>query len=127
MEFKTLLEPYSDPDESGNPKRTTEGQIKWLTRRHSLPRDVVDKAILKVYNELENGLAFEEDESGSAGHNLDQYLLKTAQEIQEASLTKQTKELEDFMSVFKSNAVEQYVKAQQGSAWKRIKAVFKPV
>ena len=87
----------------------------------------MDKAILKVYNELETGLTFEADEDGSAGHHLDKYLLKIAQELQEATLTKQAQELEAFMSIFKANAVEQYVKAQQGSVWKRVKAVFKPV
>jgi hypothetical protein len=127
MEFKKLLEPYSELDEQGSPKRTTEGQIKWLSRRHGLPRDIVDKAILKVYQELEEGLLFDDAEGTTPGHKLDQYLLATAKQIQDENLTMQTQELEKFMNTFKKAAVEKYVKAQQGSVWKRIKAVFKPV
>lgn len=127
MEFKTLLEPYSDPDEKGEPTRTIEGQIKWLERRYQIPRNIIDQAILKVYNELEEGLEFEATEIYTAGHELDHYLLKTAKDLQQEGLTKQAQELELFLSTFKQNAVERYVKAQQGSVWKRIKAVFKPV
>lgn len=124
--FKTLLEPYAEPDEKGVPRRNIEGVIKWLGTRHGLPRDVIDRAILKVFNEMESGLVFEADEKESGGHKLDQYLLKTAQEVQKSDLSKQAAELEVFMTTFKQQAVEQYVKAQRGSAWKRIKAVFKP-
>jgi NH3-dependent NAD+ synthetase len=127
MDFKTLLEPYAEPNEHGVPKRTVEGQIKWLTKRHGLPQDVVDKTILKVYNELESGLVFESDESGSSGHKLDRYLYETAKNMVDQSVKKQAKDLEEFMSKFKQQAVEKYVASQQGSVWKRIKAVFKPV
>lgn len=127
MDFKTLLEPYAEHDKDGNPTRTVEGQIKWLLNRHHYPRDVVDKAILRVYNELEGGLVFGDDDSGSAGHNLDQHLRKACEEIVAANVTKQAKELEDFLIKFKETAVEKYVAEQRGSAWKRIKAVFKPV
>lgn len=126
MDFKTLLEPYCDLDASGSPKRTVEGQIKWLTKRHGIERSAVDQAILKVFNELETGLTFEDDSESTAGHKLDQYLLKAAETIQQAALDKQTKELEVFMTTFKQSAVEEYVRAQRGSAWKRIKAVFRP-
>lgn len=126
--FSTLLEPYAERDKDGNPKRTVEGQIKWLTNRHHLPRDVVDRAILKVYNELEAGLVFKDSEiDGNAGHQLDRHLYNTAQDILKQNVTKQAKELEDFMLKFKQTAVEKYVAAQRGSVWKRVKAVFKPV
>ena len=126
--FSTLLEPYAERDKDGNPKRTVEGQIKWLTNRHHLPRDVVDRAILRVYNELEAGLTFTgSDTEGTAGHQLDRYLLEAAQDIVKQNVTKQAKELEDFMLKFKQTAVEKYVLAQRGSVWKRVKAVFKPV
>jgi len=127
MDFKTLLGPYAEPDKDGNPTRTVEGQIKWLINRHRLPQDVVDKTILKVYNELESGRVFEADESGSAGHNLDRYLYETAKEMLDQNVTRQAQELEKFMSQFKQNAVEEYVAAQRGSVWKRVKAVFRPV
>jgi hypothetical protein len=127
MDFKTLLAPYSGVDKDGNPKRTVEGQIKWLTNRHHYPRDVVDKAILRVYNELEGGKVFEADENGSAGHNLDRYIFDVCKELVEANVTKQAKELEAFLMKFKETAVEKYVNEQRGSVWKRVKAVFKPV
>ncbi len=127
MDFKTLLEPYCEPDDAGNPTRTIEGQIRWLIKRHALPKDVVDKTILKVYNEIENGLIFEANENGSAGHNLDRYLYETAKDMVDQSVKKQAKDLEEFMAKFKQQAVEKYVASQQGSCWKRIKAVFKPV
>lgn len=128
MDFMTLLEPYAERDQDGNPKRTVEGQIKWLTGRHHLPKDVVDRAILRVYNELESGLEFKNsDTEGTAGHQLDRYLFDAAQEIVKQNVTKQAKELEEFMMKFKQSAVEKYVATQRGSAWKRIKAVFKPV
>lgn len=126
--FSILLEPYAERDQNGNPKRTVEGQIKWLTNRHHLPRDVVDRAILRVYNELESGLTFMDSPTeGTAGHQLDRYLFESAQEIIKQNVTKQAKELEDFMLKFKQTAVEKYVAAQRGSVWKRVKAVFKPV
>ena len=126
MDFKNLLEPYCDLDASGSPKRTIEGQIKWLTKRHGIERSAVDQAILKVFNELENGLKFEDDAESTAGHKLDQYLLNEAEDIQKSALDRQAKELELFMTTFKQSAVEEYVKAQQSSVWKRVKAVFKP-
>lgn len=126
--FDALLEPYAERDAAGNPKRTVEGQIKWLTGRHHLPKDIVDRAILKVYNELETGLKFEDSETdGSAGHQLDRYLFDSAQELMKQNVTKQKKELEDFLIKFKQSAVEKYVQQQRGSVWKRVKAVFKPV
>jgi len=126
--FSTLLEPYAERDKDGVPKRTIEGQIKWLTNRHHLPKDVVDRAILQVYNELEEGKKFEDSETdGAAGHQLDRYLYNVAQDIIKQSVKKQAKELEDFMLKFKKSAVEKYVATQRGSVWKRVKAVFKPV
>jgi hypothetical protein len=127
MDFKTLLEPYAEPNKEGVPTRTVEGQIKWLTNRHHFPRDVVDKAILKVYNEIESGKAFIADDDGSAGHHLDRYLFSVCEEIVGLNVRKQAKELEDFLHKFKETAVEKYVAEQRGSVWKRVKAVFKPV
>jgi len=128
VNFTTLLEPYCERDKDGVPKRTVEGQIKWLTNRHHLPRDVVDRAILQVYNELDEGKKFEDSEAnGTAGHQLDRYLYDVAQDIIKQSVKKQAKDLEDFMLKFKKSAVEKYVASQRGSVWKRVKAVFKPV
>lgn len=125
MDFKSVLEPYADCDADGTPRRTTEGQIKWLMRK-GLPRAVIDQAILKVYNELQAGRVFKGDVNGTAGYYLDQYLLESAKEIQQAEVEKQARDLEAFLGAFKQTAVEQYIKAQRGSVWKRIKAVFKP-
>ena len=126
MDFKILLEPYAEPDAQGKPTRTIEAQIKWLTKK-GISRSIIDQAILKVFNQLETGMKFEGDAQATAGHKLDHYLLQTAQEIQHAELSKQAKELEAFMTTFKQSAVEEYVKAQKGSVWKRVKAVFRPV
>jgi len=126
MDFKALLQPYADPDPQGNPVRTIEGQIKWLNKK-GIPRNLIDQAIWKVYDELDRGLKFESDDQSNAGHKLDQYLLKVSQEMQQSELSKQAQELEAFMTTFKQNAIEEYVKAQQGSVWKRMKAVFKPL
>ena len=126
MDFATLLKPYADIDKSTNrPLRTIEGQIKWLARKN-IPRNVIDQAILKVYNELQDGLKFEDTKESTGGHKLDQYLLKIAQEIYQSTLEKQAKELESFLSNFRESAVKEYVKVHQNSIWKRIKAVFKP-
>lgn len=115
MNFKELLEPYK---EGG---RTVEGQIKWLSGRHQIARNFIDQAVLQVFSELESGATHDD------GNALDQYLLKVAKDLETVSLEKQAKELEIFMTTFKQTAVEEYVKLQQGSVWKRLKAVFKPV
>lgn len=120
MDFSKLLEPYADPMEDGRPKRTVEAQIKWLIRKN-IPKDIIDQAILKVFNELESGKEFEN------GHELDQHLLSVAQEMHQSHLSKQAKELEAFMNKFKENAVQEYIKQQRLSLWKRIKAVFRPL
>lgn len=125
MEFAKLLDPYAEKDRDGKPARTIEGQIKWLTKK-GLPRDIIDQAIMKVFNELESGKQFQDDEDTTGGHKLDHYILQTAQDIQQSHLSKQVKELEAFMGKFKEDAVKKYVEAQQESTWKRIKAVFKP-
>ena len=126
MDFKTLLEPYAEPDPEGRPRRTVEAQIKWLNRK-GLPRNIIDQAILKVYNELERGMIFNDDEESTGGHKLDQHLLKTAHELQQAELSKQAKELEVFLTTFKQSAVEEYANRHRASIWQRIIAVFKPL
>jgi hypothetical protein len=113
MNFKELLEPYK---ENG---RTIEGQIKWLNSK-GIARNFIDQAILKVFSELETGTKH------SDGNALDHYLLQVAKDLQTAELEKQARELEVFMTTFKQSAVEEYVKAQRGSIWKRVKSVFKP-
>jgi len=112
MDFKKLLEPYS---ENG---RTIEGQIKWLTSKQIL-REYIDLTILKVYNELESGKKFED------GHALDRYLFDIAKAIQDLHLSKQAKELENFMNAFKENWEKEFKNRTKLTFFQRIKAVFK--
>lgn len=114
MDFEKLLEPYK---ENG---RTIEKQIQWLTGK-LIPRNFIDQAVLRVFGDLENGTTFTD------GNALDQFLLKVARDLYTEEVSKQAKELESFMTNFKQDAVKEYVKVQQGSVWKRLKAVVKPV
>src|SRR3972149_4043344 len=107
MDFKKLLEPYS---ENG---RTVEGQIKWLTSKQIL-REYIDLTILKVYNELESGKTFED------GHALDRYLFDTAKAIQDSHLSKQAKELENFMNAFKDNWEQEFKNRTKLTFFQRI-------
>jgi len=114
MDFKELLKPY---EENG---RTIEGILKWLISK-GVARNFIDQAILRVFGDMENGTTFPD------GNALDQFLLKVARDLEKDDLVKQAKELESFMTNFKQDAVKEYVKVQQGSVWKRLKAVVKPV
>lgn len=119
MNFEQLLEPYAERQPDKRALRTAEGQIRWLQKK-GLPRDIVDKALLTVYTELEGGKSF------ASGHDLDLYLYEVAKGMQEAEAAKQVKELEAFMATFKQQAVDEYRKLSKSTVWRRIKAVFRP-
>lgn len=80
MDFKALLEPYS---ENG---RTIEGQIKWLQKK-GLHQESIDLAMLDVYGEIEKGKSF------ANGTALDHYLLAAAISRENGELISQYEKL----------------------------------
>jgi hypothetical protein len=97
MDFKKLIEPYS---EGG--LRTIEAQIKWLLSK-GIPRHHIDQAILTVYQEVEHGRQFtaseseqERAEGKTAGHYLDHEIFRVAKELYQAELSESVQKLEDF-------------------------------
>jgi hypothetical protein len=91
MDLKSLLAPYSEPQEDGTCLRTIENQVKWLMGKN-IPRSHIDQAILSVYDEIERGKTFE---NGTA---LDHYLLEVATHLHKVELTDSVAKLEAFFS-----------------------------
>ena len=56
MDFAKLLEPYRNTEESKN--LTPESQVSWL-RRMGFSNDVIDRAMIAVYTEMEQGRKFD--------------------------------------------------------------------
>jgi hypothetical protein len=108
MDLAKLIEPYSERNEDGKPLRTVEGQIKWLLGKN-IPRDHIDKAVLRVYDAMEKGKTYEN------GHELDQALLEAAKESHELDLADSVRKLQDFFNG---------LKLPDAGRWKYLKAFF---
>jgi hypothetical protein len=65
MDFKKLIEPYS---ENG---RTVEAQRMWMETK-GIPENIIDHVLIEVYKEIEEGRTFTD------GHELDHELLGRA-------------------------------------------------
>jgi len=86
LNYDELIKPYEDPTPPGTTKRTPGGQRIWL-RRHGIPDQIIEEAMVAVYTELAAGRVFEGTEHHPAGYYLDRYLLQTAHEIMNGKLS----------------------------------------
>jgi hypothetical protein len=89
FKFERLIRPYKQGGtENHQVVRTVGVQVDWLVNKRSYPLDIVGGALLVVYTKLyHNQIKFLGDGTwGSKGHQLDQYLLKTCEELYQKRL-----------------------------------------
>lgn len=83
MDFKELVKPYAFTDGQDR-ERTPEGQRKWLLGK-GIPGQFIDQAFLKVYDKIEQGFEYKDEQGNLSGHLLDHALLAEAQALYKAS------------------------------------------
>jgi len=118
MDFVKLHKPYEGED-SPSP----ETQMKWLLKQ-GIPQDVVARAMLVVYAEIEGGKIFEKTDKHSAGWSLCQYLLKTAKELHQQAVSAYLTSLEEADKKRRNDIKESLLKSQPKTFFQRVKAVF---
>lgn len=91
MDFTELHKPYED-----NQSPSVAMQVKWLQGK-GIPMDVIDKALLVVYDEVQRGKTFVAEGPLTAGGALDRYLLSVAQGMALKDAELHHKELSDFL------------------------------
>lgn len=110
MDFEKLYEPYKTKEDSSASR-----QIPWL-QKEGFNAGVIDRAMLKVYGELENGKTFDSTKA------LWQYLRDVARTMQKAESDLHLKHLEEFHSTLIDGADVEWNKLTK---WQKIWAVIK--
>lgn len=114
MDFNKLLEAYQDGD-SGRSYATI---MKWLTGpKYGIDKAIVEKAILSVFNELEQGKSFLAAEGFSAGHHLDQYIRDVALKLRDGWAEEEAVKMEAFfnnlLQTHKEKAVKDFMASRE--------------
>lgn len=109
MDFEALHEPYK-----GSESPSVAAQIAWLGRK-GIPAEIIDKALLVVYDELSRGRVIEPQGEHSAGFMLDNYLLGTAQAMVTATVEAKHKELSEFLGGIRQKWEEDLVTLAKAS------------
>src|SRR3972149_3690460 len=111
MDYKKLCEPYA---ENG---RTPEGQIAWLTKK-SIPKAIIEQAMLYTYDEMERGRAYEN------GHELDRALFARAQTLEKEAALASLRLMEEYHQKLRDQWGEDLQKVASATKktplWKRI-------
>lgn len=95
MDFKKILEPYQEKDVD----RSYEAYIKWLTGpKYGINKEFAEKAILIVFNELEQGKSFEDTKDFKAPHYLDQHIRDTAIRLRDEWAKEESVKMETFFN-----------------------------
>lgn len=124
--FSTLLKPYRDCGMDSNKFERTIGLIiDWLVNKKKFPVEIAGAAILCTFMELYHGKVFKgkPGKYGSAGVELDQYIVQLAGRFLRQQLTAKTFKV---MAEMRVSWMRQYIESELAMhLWPRWKRIFK--